>query len=120
MQDFYIIFCFIKLKPASFYLWANFLDLVYNNFNVSRSQIKEDNSIQLWLFYTVNTMNSLLLILGIFTYFIYIWKNTFRTLLHRSYVIIRYIITCGRLTIFTLSSIFLFVLVLKDSKEIVN
>ena len=39
MKKFYTIFFFIDLKPVSFYLYTNFFDLVYNNFNMSEEQV---------------------------------------------------------------------------------
>lgn len=43
MKKFYTIFFFIDLKPVSFYLYTNFFDLVYNNFNMSEDQVQEGN-----------------------------------------------------------------------------
>lgn len=43
MKKYYSILCFFKLKPVSFYLYLNFFDLIYNNFNMSEAMIKSSN-----------------------------------------------------------------------------
>lgn len=77
MKKIYKILCFVNLKPVSFYLYLNFFDLIYNNFNMKESMIqtanKEFYTIELYLLKVVNLMNRALLLLGVWTYFIFIW-----------------------------------------------
>lgn len=64
-------------------------------------------------------MNSILLLLGVLTYMIYIWKENFRTVLHKGYVVIRFIISIARATLYFFSFFFYLTLVI-NSDSIFN
>lgn len=113
------ILCFFKLQPVSFYLYLNFFDLIYNNFNMSESMIQTSNKqfylIQSWLVKIVNTMNRALLLLGVVTYFIFIWTFEYRTPLHKTYVVIRFIISCSRSVLYFFSFFFYITIVITEN-----
>lgn len=51
-------------------------------------------------------MNRILLLLGVVTYFIYLWIQDFRTPVHKAYVVIRFIISCARSILYFFSFFF--------------
>ena len=63
---------------------------------------------------TVNSMNRILLLLGVLTYIIYIWKENFRTVLHKGYVFIRFIISISRAVLYFFSFFFYLTLVINS------
>lgn len=77
MQKFYTIFFVIDLEPKYFYMWVNFVDLVFKNFNMDSGLILSDpgvtRTIEKVLLKTCNIMNIVMLYFGIVTYFIFIY-----------------------------------------------
>ena len=71
------VFFFFSLEPVFFYLFVNFIDLVFNNFNLNEKMLESTNeefrNIETVLLILVNNMNRFLLFLGVITYFIYIF-----------------------------------------------
>ncbi len=116
MKDHYTIFCIFDLEPAYFYLFINFVDLVFNNFNMRSTiiEITDKKEIEYRYLYEfekvmiklVNNMNHFLVFCGIICFFIYIYKHKFRTLVHKFYACIRVVICFARTVIYFFTSFF--------------
>lgn len=77
MKKFYTIFFVIDLEPKYFYMWVNFVDLIFKNFNVDSGIVVSSPGtvriIEKILLKTSNVMNIVMLYLGIITYFLFIY-----------------------------------------------
>lgn len=105
MKKFYSVFLIFDLEPKYFYMWVNFVDLIFNNFNVDSkvlNNIQPDLRLLVKILLKIsNLMNNLMLYLGILTYFIFIYIQKIRTPVHKAYVVIRFIVIFSRFVIFT-------------------
>lgn len=85
-------------------MWVNFVDLIFNNFHVNTDVLENtDRDIRLLIkvFLKIsNIMNLVMLYLGIVNYFIFIYIQKIRTPVHKTYVIIRFIVIFSRFLIF--------------------
>lgn len=79
MKKNYSVFFIFELEPIYFYLWVNFVDLVFKNFSMDKSLIVyEEKWIEMFEYVLItisNTLNIILLILAVITYFYYIYKH---------------------------------------------
>ena len=77
MKKFYTIFFIIDLEPKYFYMWVNFVDLIFKNFNLNpEGVVKEEGYFKIFekvLLKSSNLLNLVMLYLGIITYFIFIY-----------------------------------------------
>jgi hypothetical protein len=104
MKKNYTVLCLFKLKPVYFYLLLNFLDLIYNNFNMNEKLIEKSNKtflkIEIIILTLTNNLNSIMVVIAIGCYFYYIYTQNYRTLLHKTYVYSRFTICFCRSVIF--------------------
>lgn len=123
MKSHYNVFCFFDLKPVYFYLLLNFLDLMYNNFNLSVTLLEKSNkdylSIELIILSIVNNLNRLMVIVAIACYFVYIYFQNYRTYLHQGYVTLRFVICFCRAIIYFFT-FFFYSLILLDDMDILG
>lgn len=77
MKKYYSVFVIFDLEPKYFYMWVNFVDLIFNNFHVNTDVLENtDRDIRLLIkvFLKIsNIMNLVMLYLGIVNYFIFIY-----------------------------------------------
>ena len=116
MKEHYTIFCIFKLEPAYFYLFINFVDLVFNNFNMRSTIIEITDKKQkeyqylykfeLIMIKIVNNMNHFLVFFGIICFFIYIIKHKFKTRIHKFYAVIRTVICFIRSIVYFFTTFF--------------
>lgn len=113
MRKYYTIFVIVDLEPKYFYMWVNFVDLIFKHFNMEPKNLdflentyKEIEILVKVLLKICNYLNILMLYLGIITYFIFIYIQKIRTPIHKTYVIVRFIVVFSRFLIFL--SIFIF------------
>ena len=113
----YTVLFFFDLKPHFFYLFVNFVDLLFNNFNMKPAQTENflrpiDNTLCL----LVNTLNTFLMGFGILAFCIFIYIETFRSRFHKGYLILRWVICYIRAVVYITQTIIFFyaVLTLKD------
>lgn len=104
MKEKYTVFFIFDLQPIYFYLWVNFIDLIYNNFNMQNGDIIEDTGtlieLEKILVKSINIITQILFALGILTFFIYIYKQTYKTVLHKGYVMMRFFICFSRTSLY--------------------
>ena len=100
----------------------NFLDLVFNNFNLSTSIMEDADenliALEILMIDLANNMNKILLGVGCLTFFIYLYTQKIRTPVHKFYVFIRFIIIFTRLLIYIFMDIFYIKLYMEE--EIVD
>ena len=107
MSDRYVIFFFFPLEPPFFYLFVNFIDLMFNHFIMN--PVEEDHKfrkLEILILLVVNIFNLLLLGIGILTFFIFLLFQTYQTVFHKIYVYIRFIITIFRMLSYVLTVFF--------------
>ena len=118
MKQNYTVLCFFKLKPVYFYLLLNFLDLMYNNFNLNETLIEKSNKayleIELVILSIVNNLNRFMVLIAIACYFVYIYTQNYRTALHKIYIILRFCICFCRAIVYFFTFFFYCIVLLED------
>ena len=78
MQKFYTVFVIFDFRPQYFYLFVNFLDLVFNNFSLPTTMMEDADenliALEILLIDLANNMNKILLGVGCLTYFIFLYR----------------------------------------------
>ena len=115
MRTKYTVFCLFDLKPHYFYLFVNFLDIAFNNFNLTPSGTDHEfHNLESVLCRIANSLNGFLTVFGLFAFFTFLYRETFNTMFHKIYIILRWLICYIRLAVFTLSFIVFLYAILKQ------
>ena len=100
----YRVLCCFDLKPIKFYLFVNIIDLLYNNFNLTPTKHQHSyKNEELFLCRLANSINWFMTLFGLWALFLYLYKDCFDTLIHKTYISFRLIICQIRLAVFLLS-----------------
>ena len=69
-------FCFASLSPVYFYLYVNFVDLIFNNFKIDYSDANtnftELKKLEYLLIAVINSLNGFTFVLGVLIYFVFL------------------------------------------------
>ena len=92
-QHKFVLFLFFPVTPTNFYLYLNFLDTFFNNFNFSkRNEFSKNTQLENLLIQFINDINQLLITIAVLSFLIFIIYETYRTIFHQIYAITRLII----------------------------
>ena len=108
MKRRYTVFFVFHLKEHMFYLYINFIDIVFNNFSMDPT--KPDFQMERYLTQTINFLNRFLILFAIACFFVYIYLESCKTVTHKVYIMVRILLVFLRLVVY---SIILFYLIVK-------
>ena len=102
----FTLFLIFQLKPKYFYLYVNFLDIVFYSFNIDPDKLKyQTYPLTNMLIKIINGVNQLLLIIGVLTFIIYIFWLTYQSIFHKCYAVARIVICFCRFCLFFMLSV---------------
>ena len=100
----YTVLCFFHFKPHYFYLFVNFVDLMFGNFAITA--INYDHKLKKIedILVSITTVSVIMLyLIGILTFLIFLYFETYRTIFHSTYVYVRYVVTICRSIFFAMA-----------------
>ena len=107
MAKTYTVLMFFELEAPFFYLFINFVDLMFNNFSVPPIEIDHNmRGLEILLLLSINLFNVFLLFFGILAFFTFLFLKTYKTVFHSMYIWTRLIITIFRTVFYVLSFLF--------------
>ena len=103
----YTVLMFFHLEAPFFYLFINFVDLMFNNFSVQPTEFEHNlRGLEILLLLSINLFNVFLLFFGIIAFFTFLFLQTYKTVFHSMYIWSRLIITIFRTVFYVLSFLF--------------